>query len=71
MDQGSPQGPVCRCPHHSVFPVAVLLIGLLFLLQALYVVSMRFVELAWPILLMVGALSKLFGRCRCCSWRGW
>ena len=68
---GNQQGPACRCPHHSVWPALVLLIGLDFLLGATGTLSAHFVQISWPILLMLGALMKLVNRCKCCSWRGW
>jgi K+ transporter len=57
---------VCKCPHHKVMPLAVLLIGVVFLLQAMGTVSAMFVMYAWPILLIVAVLPKL-GGCKCCS----
>lgn len=59
----------CRCAHHKVIPVLVVLLGLTFLLQALDVVDAKFVMIAWPILLIAGGLMKLAdksGMCKCC-----
>ncbi len=57
----------CRCPHHAIVPILITLIGLAFLLQAFAVLSPRFVEIAWPILLVLIGLNKLIaGKCKCC-----
>jgi hypothetical protein len=63
------KGGMCKCLHHSVVPVLVVLFGLTFLLQALGVVTMQFAMLAWPVLVIVGGLTKLttkWGMCKCC-----
>ena len=57
----------CACVHHKMPVIAALLIAVAFLLGNLGYVSERFVDLAWPILLGLGALTKLTGsRCKCC-----
>jgi uncharacterized membrane protein len=46
----------------------IVLIGLSFLLQALGILTVGFVAVAWPILLIIAGLSKLAGRkCECCE----
>ncbi len=56
------------CPCHKMLPLFITLIGLAFLLQALNVVSPSFVALAWPILLILAGLQKMFGSmCSCCK----
>lgn len=58
----------CPCPHHKVVPFLIVLIGLTFLLRALDVLSVSFVSVAWPILLILIGLNKLArGMCKCCS----
>lgn len=60
-------GETCSCPHHTIIPILVILFGLAFLLQALGVVSEYFTGVAWPILVILAGLQKLFGsRCKCC-----
>lgn len=60
-------GPACKCVHHQMVPLFIVLIGLTFLLQAFGVLSDYFVSLAWPILLILIGLQKMFGRmCKCC-----
>ncbi|MBX4200691.1 DUF5668 domain-containing protein [Candidatus Parcubacteria bacterium] len=60
---------MCNCHHHKVFPVLVVLFGLLFLLQALNVVSWQFTMMAWPVLVIAGGVMKFVGKsgmCKCC-----
>lgn len=57
----------CKCPHHKVVPGMVALIAIVFLLGAFDVVSARFVQVAWPVLLLIAAGTKTFERkCTCC-----
>ncbi len=56
----------CKCSHHKVGAVLIVLFGLTFLLGAMGVVSGMFVSYAWPILLIVLGLTKLMGgSCGC------
>jgi len=58
----------CTCFHHMIVPLCILLIGLVFLLQTLDVLSAMFVGFTWPILLIVIGLTKIFGSgCKCCG----
>lgn len=58
---------MCKCPHHKMVPLFIALIGLVFLLQALGTISASFAEIAWPILLILIGLQKMFGgMCSCC-----
>lgn len=66
MDQQM-AGPSCKCPHHKMVPLFIVLIGLTFLLQAFGVLSDYFVSFAWPVLLILIGLQKMFkGVCKCC-----
>lgn len=57
----------CKCPHHKMFPVLIVLFGLLFLLQNYGVFSASFVNVAWPVLVILAGLNKLSkGMCKCC-----
>ncbi len=59
---------VCKCHHHKIVPLMIVLIGLAFLLQALGIMEPMTVALAWPVLLIVAGLAKLSGRkCACCG----
>lgn len=70
MNNGSMGSGMCKCPHHKTTPVLIVLFGLLFLLGALDVFTSEFVAVTWPILVILGGLSKLTsGMCKCCSGR--
>ena len=57
----------CKCPHHKMTPVLVVLFALLFLLGNLGVVGMRVVDIGWPIIVGLAGLMKLTGSmCKCC-----
>jgi hypothetical protein len=53
----------CGCAHHWVGAVAVLLIGVSFLVAAFSPAWASANSYAWPILLIIAAAGKL---CRCC-----
>jgi len=56
----------CGCPHHKITPIGIILIGLTFLAGQMGWVTMGFVAVAWPILLIVIGLGKWMGpMCRC------
>ncbi len=60
---------VCKCPHHKVMPVLVVLFGLTFLLEGWGVVSSSFAMTAWPVLVILAGLMKFgekSGMCKCC-----
>lgn len=58
----------CGCPHHKVKGTLIVLLGLVFLLGALDIVGSRFVDLSWPVLLILAGLFKLSsGMCKCCD----
>lgn len=54
----------CRCGHHTIGAVAVILIGVAFLLQTFGVFSAYVTSIIWPILLIIAAAGKL---CKCCK----
>lgn len=57
----------CGCSHHKAMPVLVVLFGVLFLLGSLNVVTPDLVGTVWPIIVILGGLSKLMsGSCKCC-----
>ena len=60
------KGMVCKCPHHKAMPIILVLIGLDFLLGALGVLTMMFVSISWPILLIILGCVKMM-HCGCCS----
>jgi len=58
---------VCKCHHHKVVPVSIILIGIVFLLGTIGVLTMWAVNVIWPILLIVIGGTKLGSRmCKCC-----
>ena len=58
----------CGCPHHKIIPALVVLFGLLFLLQAVNVVSPELVAIVWPIIVLLAGLMKMAkGACKCCT----
>jgi hypothetical protein len=61
-------GKKCGCPHHKMVPIFIALIGLTFLLNAVWVLSDQAAAVIWPILLILIGLQKIFGgMCQCCS----
>ncbi len=60
---------MCKCPHHKVMPILVVIFGLVFLLGAMGTLDMRTVGIVWPIIVIVVGLMKLGGNCKCCSMR--
>lgn len=58
--------PGCQCKHHVVFPILVILFGILFLLNALGIVSAETTAITWPLIVIFAGLTKLkAGHCRC------
>ena len=61
------KGQVCGCPHHKFLPGLVVLFGLLSLLGFYNVVSMGFVAVGEPVLIIVFGLFMMFqNKCKCC-----
>ena len=59
---------LCRCPHHKMGPLLIILLGVLWLLSALGVISLDIVAIVLPIVIIVIGLMVLFkGECTCCS----
>ncbi|MDE2037707.1 MAG: hypothetical protein KGI69_00575 [Patescibacteria group bacterium] len=54
----------CKCGHHKLMPIAVMLIALDILLANFGVYSWYVATIIWPILLIVAASGKL---CKCCG----
>ena len=58
---------ICDCPHHKMLPLLTILVGVDFLLGALYIVPWRFVDITWPILVIIGGGTWLTqSNCTCC-----
>ena len=61
-------GMTCKCPHHKMIPLSILLIGVVFLLNAFGMLSMNVVSIIWPILVIVIGGTKMAGNsCKCCK----
>ncbi len=59
---------MCKCPHHKVFPLLVVLFGLTFLLGAVGYLTPAAVSITWPILVIIAGIFKMkMGGCRCCD----
>lgn len=68
MHEGHDHGGMCKCPHHKAIPLFIVLIGVVFLLNALEVVGADFTSTAWPILvILIGLMKMSSGMCSCCK----
>jgi len=67
MNPNQPMGKMCKCPHHKMWPLLIILVGLTFLLEAFGVFSSMAVNVIWPILLIIFGFSKM---CKCDSGMG-
>lgn len=62
------EGKVCKCPHHKVVPLMILLIGIDLFFGSVGWLSAAFVNVSWPILLIIAGATKLAkGACKCCA----
>ena len=58
----------CKCPHHKMIPMLIFVIGLLFFLNAIDVVTASALAILWPIAVMLAGLMKMMkGKCKCCA----
>jgi hypothetical protein len=57
-------GKMCKCGHHKLVSLAIILFGLAFLLEALGYMSMQTVNIVWPVIIIVLGFTKM---CKCCS----
>ena len=58
----------CKCPHHKMTPLFIIMIGLVFLLGALGTISGTTASILWPILLIILGITKWAGHsCKCCK----
>ena len=60
----------CPCPHHAMHhtmkPVLLLILGFDFLLGAMGVVTNGFVQITWPIIIIIIAIMMMAGgKCKC------
>jgi hypothetical protein len=60
------QGKVCTCGHHMIKPVLLLILGFDFLLGALGVITNDFVQITWPIIIILISIAMMTGKkCKC------
>lgn len=58
---------MCKCPHHKMLPLLIVLFAVLFLLGNLEVITGRVVGLVWPIIVGVAGFLKMGeDKCKCC-----
>ena len=59
-------GKTCRCGCHKTMPILIILLGLDFLLGALAIFTWGFVNITWPILVIIAGCVMLGKRsCGC------
>jgi len=58
-------GKVCQCTHHKIIPACIALIGLVFLLGQMNILTVGAVNIIWPLLLVVIGVKKMM-KCSCC-----
>ncbi|MDB5237169.1 MAG: hypothetical protein JWL88_271 [Parcubacteria group bacterium] len=60
--------PGCRCMHHKIVPILIILFGLNFLLGTLGYLNITIARFGWPVIIMLIGLVQLFsGSCACCQ----
>ena len=60
-------GMDCKCTHHSVVPLCIILVAAAFLLQEVSVISTHTLGIIWPTLVIIGAAASMFeNKCHCC-----
>ena len=69
MENMETKGKTCGCMHHKAMPILVILFGLAFLLGSLNIITWSFVDIAWPILVIIAGFVKL-NTCGCCAGKG-
>jgi hypothetical protein len=61
-------GGGCGCTHHKMVPLFIIIIGVIFLLGATGNITMQWVNILWPIALILLGLQKMVGgMCKCCG----
>ena len=58
----------CNCGHHKIVPILIIILGLEFLLAQINVLTWAFVNVTWPIvIIIVGVMKLMKGSCKCCG----
>ncbi len=61
----------CRCPHHSMTAIFLVLLALTIFLGNAGVIAEHTASMIWPVFLGLIGLQKVFGRrCKCCAGEG-
>ncbi|KND50405.1 MAG: hypothetical protein AB202_01990 [Parcubacteria bacterium C7867-007] len=56
----------CRCPHHLVQPILIILFGGSFLAGNMGYLGADIIRIVWPTLIILIGVAKLFaGSCKC------
>ncbi|KND49228.1 MAG: hypothetical protein AB203_02420 [Parcubacteria bacterium C7867-008] len=56
----------CRCPHHLVQPILIILFGGAFLAGNTGYLTADIIRIVWPSLIILTGVAKLFGgSCKC------
>ena len=59
---------MCKCPHHKMVPMMIFVVGLLFFLNTVNVITTGALNTLWPIAVMIAGLTKMMGSsCKCCT----
>lgn len=65
MNHMNTAGP-CRCSHHVIAPVLIILLGFVFLLQNLGIITTGLAAALWPaFLILIGLVKLVSGSCKC------
>lgn len=56
----------CKCPCHMMVGVLISIIGLLFILGNFEIISVKAVNMFWPIMLLLIGLKISIVKCKCC-----
>ncbi len=69
-EAAAPAGAACRCAHHAVVPVLAIILGLEFFFAEIGVLTWGFVNVTWPLLIVIAGIAALTNRrCACCAAR--
>ena len=61
-------GQKCKCPHHKMLPIFVIVFGLTYLLRNLGILTVPVADVILPvIIILIGAQWMMKGACKCCS----
>jgi hypothetical protein len=68
MEVEAGQQKKCGCPCHKMGGVVVVLIGVIFLLGNLDIISSKIIGIIWPIFIILAGIKIMAKRmCKCCD----